>query len=39
VEYDIDSEAKILAQCGLPHADWVARVAGKRVVSDAMSAF
>jgi predicted phosphodiesterase len=25
VEYDIDSESKLLSQCGLPHADWVAK--------------
>lgn len=25
VEYDIDSESKRLARCGLPHADWVAK--------------
>ena len=25
VEYDMDEELKILAECGLPHADWIAR--------------
>jgi putative phosphoesterase len=26
VEYDVDRELKALAACGLPHADWVAKV-------------
>jgi putative phosphoesterase len=26
VEYDLDLELKALAGCGLPHADWVARI-------------
>jgi putative phosphoesterase len=26
VEYDVDRELKALAGCGLPHADWVARI-------------
>src|SRR6266404_6025541 len=26
VEYDMDRELKALANCGLPHADWVARM-------------
>lgn len=26
VEYDVDRELKALASCGLPHADWVARM-------------
>jgi len=26
VEYDVDREIKALAGCGLPHADWVARI-------------
>lgn len=26
VAYDLDRETKALAQCGLPHADWVARM-------------
>jgi len=26
VEYDVDGEIKALAGCGLPHADWVARI-------------
>ena len=25
VEYDVDTELKALAACGLPHADWIAR--------------
>jgi predicted phosphodiesterase len=25
VEYDVDKELKLLAGCGLPHADWIAR--------------
>jgi putative phosphoesterase len=25
VEYDLDQELKALSQCGLPHADWIAR--------------
>jgi putative phosphoesterase len=25
VEYDVEREAKVLASCGLPHSDWVAR--------------
>jgi hypothetical protein len=25
VEYDLDKELKLLAGCGLPHADWIAR--------------
>jgi hypothetical protein len=26
VEYDVDAELKALADCGLPHADWIARI-------------
>jgi len=26
VEYDVDREIKTLSGCGLPHADWVARI-------------
>jgi putative phosphoesterase len=26
VEYDVDQEIKALSVCGLPHADWVARI-------------
>ena len=26
VEYDVDRELKTIASCGLPHADWVARM-------------
>lgn len=26
VEYDVDTELKALSGCGLPHADWVARI-------------
>ena len=26
VEYDVDREVKALATCGLPHADWVAKI-------------
>jgi putative phosphoesterase len=26
VEYDVDAELKALSGCGLPHADWVARI-------------
>lgn len=26
VEYDVDRELKALAGCGLPHADWIARI-------------
>jgi putative phosphoesterase len=26
VEYDVDRELKALAECGLPHADWIARI-------------
>ena len=26
VEYDVDRELEALSQCGLPHADWVARI-------------
>jgi predicted phosphodiesterase len=26
VEYDVDRELKALANCGLPHADWVAKI-------------
>jgi predicted phosphodiesterase len=26
VEYDVAKELKTLSQCGLPHADWVARI-------------
>ena len=26
VEYDVDREVKALASCGLPHADWIARI-------------
>jgi putative phosphoesterase len=26
VEYDVDRELKALADCGLPHADWIARI-------------
>lgn len=25
VEYDVDREIKALADCGLPHADWIAK--------------
>jgi predicted phosphodiesterase len=26
VEYDMDKELKVLAGCGLPHADWIVRI-------------
>ena len=26
VEYDVDSEVEALSGCGLPHADWVAKM-------------
>ena len=26
VEYDVDRELKALSVCGLPHADWVAKI-------------
>jgi putative phosphoesterase len=26
VEYDVDREVKALSECGLPHADWVAKM-------------
>jgi len=26
VEYDVDKELKALSGCGLPHADWIARI-------------
>lgn len=26
VEYDVDQEVKALSTCGLPHADWIARM-------------
>jgi len=26
VQYDVDRELKALAACGLPHADWVAKI-------------
>jgi hypothetical protein len=26
VEYDVDKELKTLSACGLPHADWVAKI-------------
>jgi len=26
VEYDVDRELKALSGCGLPHADWVAKM-------------
>jgi hypothetical protein len=26
VEYDVDREIKALRECGLPHADWIARM-------------
>ena len=26
VEYDVDKEIKILSACGLPYADWVAKI-------------
>jgi predicted phosphodiesterase len=26
VEYDIDQEKQALSDCGLPHADWVAKI-------------
>ena len=26
VEYDVERELKALANCGLPHADWIARI-------------
>ena len=25
VEYDVDKEIRTLSDCGLPHADWVAK--------------
>jgi|SRR5271157_1300792 len=28
VEYDVDRELKALSGCGLPHADWVAKILG-----------
>ena len=26
VEYDVDAELKALSGCGLPHADWIAKI-------------
>jgi putative phosphoesterase len=26
VEYDVDAEVKALSHCGLPHADWIAKI-------------
>jgi hypothetical protein len=26
VEYDVNSELKALSACGLPHADWMAKI-------------
>ena len=26
VEYDVDAEIRAIADCGLPHADWIARI-------------
>jgi len=26
VEYDVDREIKTLWECGMPHADWIARI-------------
>jgi hypothetical protein len=26
VEYDVEREKNALASCGLPHADWVAKI-------------
>jgi predicted phosphodiesterase len=26
VEYDVDREIKTLSGCGLPHADWIAKI-------------
>jgi predicted phosphodiesterase len=26
VEYDVDTEIKALSRCGLPHADWIAKI-------------
>ncbi len=26
VDYDVDSEIKALSNCGLPHADWIAKI-------------
>ena len=26
VEYDVDRELKALTGCGLPHAEWVAKI-------------
>ena len=26
VEYDMDRELKALSVCGLPHADWIAKI-------------
>ena len=26
VEYDVDREIRALSGCGLPHADWIARI-------------
>lgn len=26
VEYDVDREIKALSACGLPHADWIAKI-------------
>ena len=28
VEYDLDREISLLSSCGLPHADWVAKMLG-----------
>jgi predicted phosphodiesterase len=28
VEYDVDREIKALSDCGMPHADWIARTLG-----------
>jgi hypothetical protein len=26
VEYDLDQELRALSACGIPHADWIARI-------------
>ncbi len=26
VQYDVDKELKALSGCGLPHADWIAKI-------------
>jgi hypothetical protein len=26
VEYDVEAEVKALANCGIPHSDWIAKM-------------